>query len=60
VSVLREHFHQKCQVFVDDWILFASPDLINGQHDDLLQVLKELGWMINFEKSDLDPSCVKH
>ena len=42
VSFLREHHNQRCQVFVDDWILFALPGLICDQRDNMLQVLNEV------------------
>jgi hypothetical protein len=59
VAYLRTAGDLKCQVYVDDWIIFAQPNLIKEQSDLLLQVLKDLGWLVNFGKSDLLPASEK-
>jgi len=46
-------------IYVDDIILFASPSQIQEHTDILLETLSALGWQINREKSDLQPSKSK-
>ena len=43
-------------LYVDDFILFASREDISRHKHLFLDTLQELGWVVNFEKSDLDPS----
>lgn len=46
-------------VFVDDFILMAQEDAINSHTHLLLETLQRLGWHINFDKCDLEPSTSK-
>jgi hypothetical protein len=46
-------------VFVDDFILMAQPDIIYKHMQLLLETLKRLGWHVNFDKCDLEPSTSK-
>lgn len=46
-------------LYVDDFDLFAPRDAIHAHTQLLLSTLKELGWLVNFEKSSLEPSLVK-
>ena len=47
-------------VYVDDFIVLGAKFEISSHSDLLLQTLDELGWTVNFEKSSLEPSQVKH
>ena len=46
-------------LYVDDFILFAQKDAIVNHREQLLTTLKELGWLVNFEKSSLEPEQLK-
>ena len=43
-------------LYVDDFILFAKLEDIQEHKTSLLSLFKELGWMVNFKKSNLEPS----
>ena len=43
-------------VYVDDFLLGASDKHIVDARDQLLHTLEDLGFLINFEKSQLNPS----
>lgn len=45
--------------YVDDFILMSTPALMNEQKMLLLQTLENLGWIINLEKSSLNPETSK-
>ena len=47
-------------MYVDDFIVLGAKFEISSHSDLLLQTLDELGWTVNFEKSSLEPSQVKH
>ena len=42
--------------YVDDYLLCADTQNICEQRDKVLRILKSLGWFVNFEKSELEPS----
>ena len=46
----------RVMTYVDDFLLCASPDLMEAHCDTLVSTLTRLGWQINFEKSRLTPS----
>lgn len=46
-------------LYVDDFILFATKDAIQSHKSILLSTLEQLGWVVNFEKSSLEPSVKK-
>ena len=46
-------------LYVDDFILFAQKDAIIRHRETFLSTLQELGWIINFEKSSLEPTITK-
>lgn len=50
----------RVSLFVDDFFQMAQQSLALHQRDFLLDTLKDLGWDVNFEKSQLEPatSCV--
>ena len=43
-------------LYVDDFILFARFEDIQEHKTNLLSLLNELGWRVNFKKSNLEPS----
>ena len=55
VQFLREQ-SIKLSAYVDDFILLALASLITSHKDELLNTLDDLGWSVNLEKSNLDPS----
>lgn len=46
-------------LYVDDFVLFAPRDAILNHKQLLLSTLADLGWLVNFEKSSLEPSLIK-
>lgn len=58
ISYLRENSY-KVIVYVDDFLLSATPQCINEQKHILINTLTQLGFQINFEKSSLEPSTSK-
>ena len=46
-------------VYVDDFIMLGAKLEISSHTELLLSTLAELGWIVNFEKSLLEPSQVK-
>ena len=46
-------------LYVDDFILFVPRDAIHTHKLKLLSTLEQLGWVVNFEKSSLEPSLKK-
>ena len=46
-------------LYVDDFVLFAPRDAILTHKFLLISTLEKLGWIINFEKSSLEPSLTK-
>ena len=56
VSLLRQQ-GVKLQVYLDDWLIRAdTPEEAQLHSQTIIKVLQFLGWIINFEKSDLTPS----
>ena len=56
VSLLRQQ-GVKLQVYLDDWLIRADiPEQAQLHAQTTIRVLQFLGWIINFEKSDLTPS----
>ena len=55
VSYLREN-NMRITLFVDDFFQISRPEMTTDQNELLIQTLRELGWQINFEKSQLMPS----
>lgn len=49
----------KVQVFVDDFWLCGSWSTITDHTDLLVHTLQDLGWLINWDKSQLSPSNTK-
>ena len=47
----------KVCVYVDDFIIAAVPSVIQKHRDIVLDVLRRLGFRVNFEKSSLEPSA---
>ena len=56
VSLLRQQ-GVKLHVYLDDWLIRAdTPEEAQLHSQTIIKVLQFLGWIINFEKSDLTPS----
>ena len=56
VSLLRQQ-GVKLHVYLDDWLIRAdTPEEAQLHSQTTIKVLQFLGWIINFEKSDLTPS----
>ena len=56
VSLLRQQ-GVKLHVYLDDWLIRAdTPEEAQLHSQTIFKVLQFLGWIINFEKSDLTPS----
>ena len=56
VSLLRQQ-GVKLHVYLDDWLIRAdTPEQAQLHDQTTIRVLQFLGWIINFEKSDLTPS----
>lgn len=53
VTFLRDYHSMRCQVYVDDWILFSQPKSMDIDKENLLQTLQDLGLLINYKKSNL-------
>ena len=49
----------RVSVYVDDFILAAETDLIENHKNVLLDTLLKLGIVVNFDKSNLDPTTCK-
>jgi hypothetical protein len=46
----------RCQVYVDDFIVLSKPCCITSHTDTVLNTLTDLGFIVNYEKSNLVPS----
>ena len=56
VSLLRQQ-GVKLHVYLDDWLIRAdTPEEAQLHSQTIIKVLQFLGWIINYEKSDLRPS----
>ena len=45
--------------YLDDWLVRATSHQVCLQHTrDLVRICKELGWMVNLEKSELEPKQI--
>ena len=57
VAVLLRQRGVKLHVYLDDWLIRAdTPEQAQLHAQTTIRVLQFLGWIINFEKSDLTPS----
>ena len=42
--------------YLDEWLVQARPHLVSLQHiQELVKICQELGWLVNLEKSELEP-----
>ena len=45
--------------YLDDWLVRATSHQVCLQHtQDLMKICQELGWLVNLEKSELEPKQV--
>lgn len=58
VQYLRQH-NLHIVAYVDDFLISDNEHLIYESRDFVIDVLKKLGWFINFKKSDLEPTHSK-
>lgn len=58
VSFLREQ-HIRLSVYVDDGLVAARPSAIVDHRDFVLDTLDDLGFLVNYQKSSLEPSTRK-
>ena len=57
VIVLLRQRGVKLHVYLDDWLICAdTPEPTQLHAQTIISVLQFLGWIVNFEKSDLTPS----
>jgi hypothetical protein len=59
IAFLRISLLIRCQVYVDDFLVVATPHEIDRHLSYVVDTLTELGFLINIEKSDLVPSHCK-
>ncbi len=57
VQYLREN-NLRINLWVDDFLLMCQPGVATDHKDLLLNTLHDLGWSVNYEKSDLTDSTV--
>ena len=45
--------------YLDDWLVRATSHQVCLQHiQDLVEICQELGWLVNLEKSELEPKQI--
>jgi hypothetical protein len=59
VRYIRSTLGIKSQVYVDDFIISATPARITDSLDGVLQTLQDVGYIVNMEKSSLTPETMK-
>jgi hypothetical protein len=59
IAYARSCLNIRCQVYVDDFLICASKTEITDHTDSVLQILADVGWLVNMEKSFLVPSSVR-
>ena len=59
VKLMAIHKGIRIHQFLDDWLVRATSHRVCLQHtQDLVKVCQELGWLVNVEKSELEPKQV--
>ena len=59
VKLMAIHKGIRIHQYLDDWLVRATSHRVCLQHtQDLVQVCQELGWLVNVEKSELEPKQV--
>ena len=56
VKLMATHKGIRIHQYLDDWLVRATSPQVCLQHtQDLVRMCKELGWLVNLEKSELEP-----
>ena len=56
VKLMATHKGIRIHQYLDDWLVRARSHRVCLQHtQDLVNICQELGWMVNLEKSELEP-----
>ena len=56
VKLMATHKGIRIHQYLDDWLVRATSHQVCLQHtQDLVKMCRELGWLVNLEKSELDP-----
>ena len=59
VKLMAIHRGIRIHQYLDDWLVRATSHQVCLQHtQDLLKVCQELGWLVNLEKSELEPKQI--
>ena len=56
-KLIAMHKGTRIHQYLDDWLVRAASLQVCLQHtQDLVKICQELGWLVNLEKSELEPS----
>ena len=59
VKLMTIHKGIRIHQYLDDWLVRARSHQVCLQHtQDLLRICQELGWLVNLEKSELEPKQI--
>ena len=59
VKLMAIHKGIRIHQYLDDWLVRATSHQVCPQHtQDLLKICQKLGWMVNLEKSELEPKQI--
>ena len=59
VKLMAIHKGIRIHQYLDDWLVRARSNQVCLQHtQDLVKICQELGWLVNLEKSELEPKQV--
>ena len=59
VKLMAAHKGIRIHQYLDDWLVRAKYHRVCLQHtQDLVNICQELGWMVNLEKSELEPKQI--
>ena len=59
VKLMAMHKGIRIQQYLDDWLVRAKSHQVCLQHtQDLVKMCQDLGWLVNVEKSELEPKQV--
>ena len=59
VKLMAMHKGIRIHQYLDDWLVREPSHQVCLQHtEDLVKICKELGWLVNFEKSELEPKQI--
>ena len=57
VKLMAIHMGVRIHQYLDDWLVRARSHQVCVQHtQDLVKICQELGWLVNLEKSELEPT----